>query len=881
MATPILATKLYMPPPRPDAVPRPRLAARLNEGLGRRLALISAPAGFGKTTLVSAWLAASAQPVAWLSLDAGENDPARFLAYLVASLQTLAPQVGAGVLSLLQSPQPPATEALLTILLNDLARIADPTALVLDDYHVIEAQAVDAMLAFLLDHLPPHLHLVIATRADPDLPLARLRAAGYLTELRVADLRFTPDEAAAFLTGVMGLRLTAQDIATLDARTEGWIAGLQLAALSLQGHLDASQFISTFTGSHRFVLDYLAEEVLQKQPEHLQTFLLRTSILDRLCGALCDAVLLDPAAPGQATLEQLEHANLFLVPLDDERRWYRYHHLFADLLRQRLGQRAARAADAGSGVATLHLRASAWFEEQGLILEAFQHAAAAGDTDRAVRLISGRGIPLHYRGAVTAILDWLGSLPAAELEARPALLARYAGLMLVNGQSAGVAEKLDAAEAAMRRKAPDDTTADLVGQIATARATLALGWSNVGTIIAEARRALDHLRPTNVPFRMTAHWTLGYAYLQRGDRAAARQAYAAALALSQAGGATFFTLMATAGLGAVQEAETQLHRAAETYRHVLDLAGEQPLPVAHEAHLGLARIHYEWNELEAAERHGHVAVHLARQIESAIDRFVPCEVFLARLKLAQGDAAGAAALLAELNQEVRQRHFDARLPEVAAVQVPALLRLGRLAAAARLAQTYQLPLSQARVHLAAGDAAAALAVLGAWGERVAAQGWDDERLRVLVLQAVALDARGARDHALRTLGEALALAAAGGYIRLFVDEGAPMVRLLRAAAARDMLPDDVARLLAACAAVPDVRNAGPTPPSGPPLIEPLSPREREVLRLIAQGLSNLEISDRLVITLETVKGHNKRIFGKLQVKRRTEAVARARELGLL
>ena len=341
MSTPILATKLYIPPPRPKVVLRPRLIERLNEGLHRKLTLISAPAGFGKTTLVSEWVAGCERPVAWLSLDEGDNDPTRFLTYLVAALQTIAPNIGEGVLGVLQSPQPPPTESILTALLNEITTIPDNFVLVLDDYHVIDAKPVDHALTFLLEHLPPQMHLVIATREDPQLPLARLRARGQLTELRAADLRFTPSEAAEFLNQVMGLNLSAEDIAALETRTEGWIAGLQLAALSMQGHQDATSFIQSFTGSHHFVLDYLVEEVLQQQPESVQTFLLRTSILDRLCGPLCDAVLLDPSASGQETLEYLERANLFIVPLDNERRWYRYHHLFADLLRQRLHQSIA------------------------------------------------------------------------------------------------------------------------------------------------------------------------------------------------------------------------------------------------------------------------------------------------------------------------------------------------------------------------------------------------------------------------------------------------------------------------------------------------------------------------------------------------------------
>src|SRR5712691_8950644 len=373
--TPILATKLYIPRPRPNVVSRPRLLERLNEGLHRKLTLIAAPAGFGKTTLISEWVEGIERPgarrarTAWLSLDEGDSDPPLFLTYLVAALRTIAATLGEGVLGMLQSPQPPPTEAILAALLNEITAIPDNFVLVLDDYHVIDAKPIDQALTFLLEHLPPQMHLVIVTREDPQLPLARLRARGQLTEVRTGDLRFTPSEAAAFLNQVMGLPLSAQDIAALERRTEGWIAGLQLAALSLQGHEDAAGFIRSFTGSHHFVLDYLVEEVLGQQPERIQNFLLRTSILDRLCGPLCDAVVLDPSASGQAILEYLEHANLFLVPLDNERRWYRYHQLFADLLRQRLHQSAVSLAgpgETGPSVDALHQRASQWYEDNGL-----------------------------------------------------------------------------------------------------------------------------------------------------------------------------------------------------------------------------------------------------------------------------------------------------------------------------------------------------------------------------------------------------------------------------------------------------------------------------------------------------------------------------------
>ena len=448
------------PPASAKIVLRPRLIERLNEGLhGRKLTLISAPAGFGKTTLVSEWVAGCERPVAWLSLDEGDNDPTRFLTYLVAALQTIAPNIGEGVLGVLQSPQPPPIESILTTLLNEITAIPDNFILVLDDYHVIDAKPVDDALTFLLEHLPPQMHLVIATREDPHLPLARLRARGQLTELRAADLRFTPAEAADFLNQVMGLNLSAEDIAALETRTEGWIAGLQLAAISMQGHQDTASFIKSFTGSHHFVLDYLVEEVLQQQPESIQTFRCAHPS-STACAAPCVTLFcLTPSASGQETLEYLEHANLFIVPLDNERRWYRYHHLFADLLRQRLHQSASSGMS--GGVAEYHIRASQWYEDNGLEIEAFHHAAAANDIERAERLMEGKGMPLHFRGAVAAILDWLASLPKTVLDARPSLWVRYATLLLVTGQTTGVEEKLQAAEAALVPqpcKAPSRTT---------------------------------------------------------------------------------------------------------------------------------------------------------------------------------------------------------------------------------------------------------------------------------------------------------------------------------------------------------------------------------------------------------------------------------------
>ncbi len=894
MPAPILATKLYIPAPRPQIVPRPRLLERLNQGLARTsgVTLISAPAGFGKTTLVRDWIAnlapssSSVEPwkIAWLSVDDGDNDPARFLTYLVAAVQTVAAHIGSEVMALLQSPQPPSSDWLLTNLLNEIAAGPDRFIVVLDDYHVIEAEPVDQALAFLVEHLPPQLQLVIATREDPPLPLARLRARGQLVELRANDLRFTPAEAAEFLTHTMGLALLTDDITALEQRTEGWIAGLQLAAISLQGQTDAAQFIQSFTGSHHFVLDYLVEEVLRRQPESIQAVLLRTSILDRLCGSLCDAVVRDPAVAGQITLEYLERANLFVVPLDNERQWYRYHHLFRDLLRQRLVQHHS-----AEELAELHLRASQWYEDQGQGLEAFRHATAANDIDRAERLMIDRNMPLHYGVAVNTILEWLASLPRAVLDTRPRLWVRSATMLLLAGQATGVEDRLQAAEAAMHHAELDDATRQLlIGQIACARATLALTQYQPEIMLQQSRRALEYLPAADLSFRFTANWLLSNAYLFQGDRTAAGRALTDAVAICQLSGDTFSSILALDGLALIQELENQLQQAAATYQRALQLETDQPHPNAAETHLGLARIYYEWDDLAAAERHGRQSLHLAQQYDRMLDRFILSETFLARLMLAQGDVDGAAAALAQTDRAARARNFAQRLPEIAAVRVLVLLRQGAVAEAAQLAQAFDLPVSQARVLLAQNDAAKALVTLDTVRHHMEAKGWQDELLRVFGVQAVALHMNGDIDQALRTLNHALTLAEPGGFIRLFIDEGEPMRVLLadfRSLLAKKHADDHqligyVEKLLAAFPP-PLTTSASALRVQHAEILDPLSPRELAILQLIAQGLSNREISERLFLALDTVKGHNRRIFDKLQVKSRTEAIARARELGLL
>ncbi|MFF2157232.1 LuxR C-terminal-related transcriptional regulator [Paenibacillus chitinolyticus] len=598
------------------------------------MTLISAPAGYGKTTLVCEWIADCDRPAAWLSLEQGDNELTRFLTYLISALQTLSENIGEGVLSVLQSLQLIPTELVMTALLSELTAISSPFILVLDDYHAASSKEVDEALLFLLNHLPKQMHLVITTREDPAVSLPRLRVLDQITELRAADIRFTFSEAEAFFNHVMDLNLSTDHIAEFQSLTEGWAAGLRLAAISIQEDHDADQLLRSFTGNHHFVLDYLAEEVLQRQPENIQAFLLQTSQLDRLCGPLCDALLLNPKVAGKEMLLDLERKNLFVIPLDKERRWYRYHHLFADILRRRSVENYG-----ANQIAELHKRASIWYEGSGFELEAFRHAVEAGDIERSSRLLQGSGMPLHLRGAARMTLNWLESLPAKELDARPELWVFYGSAFLIAGKPTGVEHKLRAAEAAMEGVEQDTGTRDLIGWIAATRATLASlmltdnhdlaesnlqsaeaalqdtvledkteglvgligsarnaevrgtrGTNGIDNVIAQSRRALAYLRPDNLPARTASAWILGVACQQRGNYAEAYEAYNEVITNCRKIDHQLMAAMAIIGIAQIREAEGRPDLAAERYRSALKLAGDLPHPVIQEAQMGLERM---------------------------------------------------------------------------------------------------------------------------------------------------------------------------------------------------------------------------------------------------------------------------------------------------
>jgi LuxR family transcriptional regulator, maltose regulon positive regulatory protein len=909
----LLATKLHVPRPRPGFVPRLRLVEALGEGLARRLILVCAPAGSGKTTLLADWARSGHRAVAWLSLDAADNDPVRLWRHVVAALDQARPGIGERVGPLLGPPAPASFEGLLTELINELAaqRGDGEVLLVLDDYHLIDAQPVHGSLRFLLEHLPPGLHLVLASRADPPLPLARLRAGGQLAELRASDLRFTAAEAAALFRESAGAHLPPAAVAALAARTEGWVAGLHLAALSLRRQADPAGFVTAFSGSHRYVLDYLAEEVLDRQQEDLRTFLLETSLLERLSGGLCDAVTGRDGS--QAMLERVEQAGLFLVPLDEVRGWWRYHHLFADLLRARLQQQRP------GRVPALHRAAAAWCEDHGLADEAVRHALAAGDAAWSMRLVERHADAFLLRSEGATLQRWLAALPAGLAGSRPRLLLAQARLALLSHRVEAAEVALDAAERALA-SAPgvaDEPFEPSVGRaashLANVPAAIALGRTLLAALHGDAERAIIFGRRTLAEvgegewlLASHANGYLGVAEWLRGQLAEAERALSSSIAQGRAAGQPTMTAWGYQDLGQVQRAQGHLDTAASTYRQALEDAATTSwtaLPAAGIAYVGLAEVAYQRNELDTALRHVSEGIGACRQMNFT-QPLATGLATLAWIRQAQGDAAGAREAMEEAGQAGSGPGVAGLLNPVPAQRARLQLAQGEVAAAVCWAQQRGLGpddepgyprepeyLVLARVLLAQDRPGAALALL----ERLHAAAVSQDRagsvIEIQALQALAFAAAGEETPAVDALAGALTLACPQGYVRVFADEGPPMGALLgrlvaaqraEQAAARGVPLGCLARVLGAFGEKPAEPGAGRGAAAVVPgLVEQLTARELEVLALLAAGASNRRIAEQLVVSLDTVKKHVSHLLSKLGAGNRTEAVTRARQLGLI
>ena len=905
MPAALLTAKLSPPRIPSGFVPRPRLYKLLDAGLLRRLILISAPAGYGKSTLLSSWMAGldTSAGVAWLTLDERDNDPARFLAYLSGALQRFDPKIADGRPSELQSFQPPALEEMLAALIEHLgvdgaANDFPVRLLILDDYHLITLRMIHEGLAFLLDHLPEDLHLVISSRSDPPLPLARMRGRGQLTELRAEDLRFTEEEARRFMAGCPELNLSPDDTAVLSAKTEGWIAGLQLAALAMQGQKETAEFIKDFSGTNRFILDYLLEEVLKREARDIQDFLLRTSILDRANGPLCDALAIadstrcggeDPLGRGQAILEYLERANLFLIPLDERREWYRYHHLFADLLRKRLLQTAG-----GAGVAALHRKAAAWYGANGSKAEAVEHALAAKDFALASDLIE-EDLPgaLWDRGEFTTIARWMNALPGEVVHGRMALSIYYAFVLFLAGRNDAAAGLLREAEEALGPVAENAAPSlrELYGMACAIRAYMARFQGDADTVALCAQEALALLPAENTVWRGGVAMVAGDAHSLRGDTPAAGLAYAEVLRIGREAGNGYLALLASLKLATNQWLQGRLYETVETCRFGLTHAGETGLvesPSAGGLHAVWGDVLREWNDLDGALFHAETGVALcSRTGNVAVTGW--CYLVLARVLLSRGDPAGAEEAVAKLERLARESDLPIWL-----IDAPPLLRAGihlaqgRPEVAERIlvesrpatdrAMSYRYEggnMMLARVFFARGKTEDARTLLDGLRRETEAGGRLGRTVEILILQAL-VSQDGDAEKGLAALERALDLAEPEGYRRVFLEAGPAMTGLLRRLAARGRARPYIGELLA--------KFGGPSPSKrheAQIMAEPLSGRELEVLRLLAAGLSKPEIARELIVAESTVRSHVKRIYAKLDAHRRREAVARAREMGWL
>jgi LuxR family maltose regulon positive regulatory protein len=916
MPASILVTKLYIPRPRSELVRRPGLIGRLNNGLDRKLTLLSAPAGFGKTTLLSQWVRSLGDSnerdgqtikVAWLSLDDGDNDPVRFLSYFIAALnqiKDIEADLGQGAAGMLQSPQLPSTNHILISLINDLAAIPGKIIFVLDDYHLIDSESVQRALGFLLENLPPQLHLVIATRQDPHLSLGRLRAQDQITDIRAADLRFTFSEAADFLNQAMGLSLSSDDIADLETRTEGWIAGLQLAAISMQGSKDRTGFIKSFTGSHRLVLDFLIEEVLDQQSESIQNFLLQTSILNRLTGSLCDA--LTEGNHSRETLEMLDRANLFIIPLDEERRWYRFHHLFADLLRQRLRQIQPE------NLPVLHIKAADWYEQNKFMDEAIEHALCAEDFKRAARLIENATETVWVRSEDTKFRRWLEKLPDELVFSKPQLCIFQAWQLYLNGQIDEAERRLYAVQRVLEPIASPSAelssikdaqlievdTRKLLGRTAALRAVLLYSQGDAQGIMQYARQALNYLPEDDLLWRNSATISLGDAYGFIGDVPSAYQARLDGLKMSKASGNAYMILFACLNLVFTLRDMGRLQDALEICQQQIEMANKNGLSrtgVVGWLFMLWGEILAEKNELEQAlelERKG------AQLIEQSKDVIMLgwSSLCLIRVLFSRGDLEDAEEVIQKINYLAMDHYVNPWIiNQMRAWQARIWLLQDELEAASQWAKDLDVDINGtltsvhdfdygilARILIAQKRLVAASNLLQRLFETAEEGERTSKMIEILILQALAFQANDKTTQAISTLERAFNLAEPGGFIRIFVDEGPLMAHLLYESLSHGTASKYPQRLLAAFPVAEPERVASKksqVDQSG--LIEPLSDREIEVLQLIARGLTNRDIATRLFLSLHTVKAHTRNIYSKLNVHNRTQAITRSQQLGIL